>query len=305
MPNAVQFSEYGGPEVLHLAEVPAPTPGRGQVRIAVRAAGVNPADWKIRRGLMGGPQPLPGPRGLGFDVAGVVDLVGEGVGDLRPGDEVFGSSATPAYAEYALADARAVEQRPDGLPWEVAGGLGVAAKTAYRVLEQLRVTRDDVLLIHAAAGSVGLVAAQLARARGARVIGTAGKGNQDFVRSLGAQPVEYGEGLEERLRALAPDGVDAVLDASGRGELGLSVELAGGPDRVITIAASDAPEHGVVFSSSDGGIDTSRALGTVADAIAEGRLVFPVERTYPLAEAAEAHRRSEHGHGRGKLVLIP
>jgi NADPH:quinone reductase-like Zn-dependent oxidoreductase len=305
MPQAVRISQYGDPDVLEVVDVPDPQPGPGRVRLRVRAAGVNPADTKLRRGLWSGGKPLAEPRGLGFDVAGVVDALGEGVTGLAIGDEVFGASAGPAYGELALADPAKVFAKPAEVPWEVAGGLGVAGRAAYRALELLGVRAGDTLLVLAAAGSVGILASQLAVARGARVIGTAGPGNQEFVEGLGVTPVVYGEGLRERVLAVAPDGVDAVLDGSGRGELADSVALAGGPERVITLAADDAAEHGVTFSSSDGDVDTSSALPEIARLIADGRLRFPVWRTYGLRDVREAHRASEAGHLTGKIVLVP
>jgi NADPH:quinone reductase-like Zn-dependent oxidoreductase len=305
MAQAVRFTQYGDPDVLEVVDVPDPVPGPGQVRLRVRAAGVNPADHKMRRGLWSGGKALKEPRGLGFDVAGVVDALGEGVTGIALGDEVLGQPAGPAYGELALADPAKLVAKPAEVPWEVAGGLGVASRTAYRVLELLGVRAGETLLVHAAAGSVGIVASQLAVARGATVIGTAGPGNQEFVRGLGVTPVVYGEGLRERVLAVAPDGVDAVLDASGRGELADSVALAGGPERVLTIAANDAAEHGVTFSESDGDIDTSPALPEVVGLVAQGRLRFPVWRTYPLSDVREAHRASEAGHLTGKIVLLP
>jgi len=303
--QAIQFSRYGGPEVLELVEVPDPLPGPGQVRVRVRAAGVNPVETKQRRGMMG-ERELPA--GLGVELAGTVDRVGDGVDGLTVGAEVLGFGTTPTYAQLALAVPGGLVAKPASLDWPTAAALGVGARTAYRVLELLRVGDGDVLLIHAAAGGVGLFAVQFARVRGATVIGTAGPSNQDFLRSLGAVPVVYGDGLRERVLAIAPDGVDAVLDASGRGELPLSIELAGGTDRVITIAAPDAAQYGVTFSGGASGaaaVDTSPAVPLALELIAEGRLQVPIWKTYPLAEAASAHAESEGGHLRGKIVLLP
>lgn len=304
MPTAIRFSAYGDPEVLEVAEVDAPVPGPGQVLVRVRAAGVNPGDWKQRRGLWSGGEPLAEPRGVGHDLAGVVEAVGAGVVAPAVGDEVFGTG-DDTYAELALSTPAALAARPIEVPWETAGGVGVAGRTAYRVLRQLEVGPGDTLLIHAAAGGVGIVATQLALAWGATVVGTAGPDNQAFVRELGAVPVEYGDGWEDRVRAVAPEGVDAVLDGSGRGELAGSVRLAGGPGRVLTITASDAAEHGVRFSGGDDGVDVSEAFPELGRLLASGDLVLPVWRTFPLAEAAAAHRASEHGHLRGKIVLRP
>ena len=308
MSKAIQFAEYGAPEVLQLVDVPEPQAGPGQVRLAVRATGVNPFETKVRRGLMAQAGPRELPSGLGSELAGVVDQVGEGVTAWAVGDEVLGASTTPAYAELALADPGALVGKPPELDWVTAAAVPIGARTAYRVLEQLHVGAGDVLLIHAAAGAVGLFAIQFATARGATVIGTASDSNHDFVRSLGATPVAYGDGLRERVLAIAPDGVDAVLDASGRGELPLSIELAGGTERVITIAAPDAAAHGVTFSGGGGGgpgVDVSAAIPTAVELIAAGRMQVPIWKTYPLAQAAEAHAESEGGHLRGKIVLLP
>ena len=306
MAKAIEFARYGGPEVLELVEAPDPQPGPGQVRLSVRAAGVNPIECKVRRGAMAEVHPLRLPTGLGSELAGVVDQVGEGVAALQVGDEVLGFSTTPAYAELALADPAALTAKPADLDWATAAGLPIGVRTAYRVLELLHVADGDVLLIHAAAGGVGLFAVQLARARGATVVGTASESNHEFLRSLGATPVTYGDGLGERVRGVAPAGVDAVLDASGRGELPLSIELAGGTERVLTIAAPDAAKYGVAFSGGAGGptVDVSSAIPLALELIAAGRLQVPIWKTYPLADAAAAHAESEGGHLRGKIVLL-
>jgi NADPH:quinone reductase-like Zn-dependent oxidoreductase len=305
MSKAVQFSEYGGVEQLDVVEVEDLSPGPGEVRIGVRAAGVNPVDWKILHGYMAGVRPLEFPAGLGSELAGVVEAVGVDVSELAVGDEVLGSPATPAYAEAAIASVARLARKPAGVSWEVAGGLPVAAGTAYKTLELLDVSEGETLLVHAASGAVGLAAVQFALSRGARVIGTASEANHELLRSLGAIPVLYGDGLEERVHELAPEGVDAVLDASGRGELGLSVELAGGPERVLTIAAQDAAEHGVRFHAGGGGGDTVAALQEVFALIAAGRFVLPIAATFPLEGVGRALQQSETGHVRGKLVIVP
>ncbi len=303
--KAIRFSQYGGPEVLQLVDVDDPLAGPGQVRIAVKAAGVNPIEWKLRQGLMAQARPLAFPAGLGSDLAGTIDQTGEGVSGLQVGDEVLGTSVSPAYAQLALAQPADLVAKPAELSWEVAGGVAIAARTAWRTLAELHVASGETLLVHAAAGGVGVVAVQLAHARGVRVIGTASEANHEYLRSLGVLPVAYGEGWEERVRALAPDGVDAVLDGSGRGELPGSIALAGGTERVVTIAAYDAAEHGVLFSGPQSTIDASPALGEVVPLIAAGKVLLPIARTYPLADAAAAHAESEAGHVRGKIVLVP
>ncbi|WP_443066991.1 NADP-dependent oxidoreductase [Streptomyces sp. NBC_01261] len=305
MSLAVQFSEYGTSEVLRVVDVPAPVPGSGQVRLAVRAAGVNPLDWRIMEGFMRQMMPIDLPAGLGSDIAGVVDQVGEGVTAFAVGDEVLGTPLTPAYAQSAVADAAELVAKPAGLPWEVAGALAGSGGAAWTVLERLKVIQGETLLIHAASGGVGVFAAQLAVARGARVIGTASQDNHERLRSLGVIPVAYGEGLADRVRAIAPEGVDAVLDASGRGEIPVSIDLAGGPGRVLTLVAFDAGDLGVqVYTEGTGG-NAVRALHDILALIGEGCLQVPIWRTYPLAEAAVALDLSRTGHVGGKIVLLP
>jgi NADPH:quinone reductase-like Zn-dependent oxidoreductase len=298
--QAVQYSQFGGPEVLQLVEVPDPHPGPGQIRVQVRAVGVNPVDWKMRRGNMGGELPMF----TGREVAGVVDEVGDGVSDASAGDNVFGFAATGAgAAELALLSDYA--PMPPSLDFAQAAGLPVAVETAVRTLDLLKVSRGTLVLINGAAGGVGSAAVQIARSRGARVIGTASERNHDYLRSLGAEPTTYGEGLVERVRALAPDGVDAALDAAGGGALPDLVELAGGPDHVVTIADYPGAEAtGVTFS---GGMGTGRAvhaLREIGELIEAGRFSLPVAQTFPLDQVGEAHQASESGHVRGKLVLL-
>ena len=299
--RAVQFREYGGPEVLQVADVAEPHPGPGQIRIAVRAASVNPIDWKRRRGLFGG-DAAELPIIPGVDAAGVVDETGDGVDDVAPGDDVFGFTVGGACAELALLEHYAV--KPAGMSWEEAAGLPVAVETAVRTLDALGVEDGHTLLINGAAGGVGAAAVQFARARGARVIGTASEANHDFLRSLGAEPTTYGAGLADRVRELAPGGVDRALDVAGHGALQDLIAATGSPDRVITIADFSAPEHGVRVST--GGDDRAwHALGEAARLHEEGRFSLPVAQAFAFDQAPEAHRISEEGHVRGKLVLTP
>jgi len=303
MVKAARFSRFGGPEVLEIVDLPDPHPGPGQVRIAVRAAGVNPSDWKKREGLMDPELPQT----MGYEAAGVVDELGEGVADVAVGDRVFGLSAEgTAQAELAVLSFYA--PIPPSLNFAGAAALPAAIETATRALDQLGVGagvgRGRTLLINGASGSVGSAAVQLAVVRGARVIGTASPANHDYLRSLGAEPVAYGEGLAGRVRALAPDGVDAALDVAGSGVLPELIELAGGPEHVVTIADfGGAQEHGVRFSSGDAG-RAVHALAEIGELIESGRFSLPVAQTFPLAEIAQAHRVGEDGHVRGKLVLV-
>lgn len=303
--RAVRFHEYGGFDVLGVEEVEDLTPGAGEVLISVKAAGINPIDWKKLHGFLASVAPIEFPAGLGNDAAGVVEQVGLGVGGFEVGDEVLGSSSSPAYAEQALCPAEKLTRKPAEVEWAIAGSLAVVIGTAYKTLKLLRVKEGETLLIHAASGGVGLAATQLALARGVKVIGTVGQSNQELLSSLGATPVLYGDGLRERLQDVAPGGVDAVLDASGRGELGLSVALAGGPERVITIAAQDAAQHGVTFHAGGGGADTIPALEEVLPLIAQGSFLFPVAQTFSLEQVGEALKESEDGHAQGKLVVLP
>jgi NADPH:quinone reductase-like Zn-dependent oxidoreductase len=305
MPQTAQFDEYGDLDVLHVVDVPAPTPGPGQVRIAVHAAGVNPIEWKIVAGFMRDMRPLALPAGLGSDVAGIVDQIGPGVDEFVVGDAVFGSAITGSFAEFALAEPASIVRKPDDISWEVAGSLAGVGGTAYAVLKRLGVKAGETLLIHAAAGGVGTFAVQLAAARGVKVIGTASEHNHDYLRSIGATPVTYGEGLLERVRSVAPDGVDAVLDASGRGEIPLSIELTGNPKRVLTLVAFDAAETGIQLHVGGAGSDLGDALRELVALTVEQQVTIPVLQTYPLAEVAQALRVSREGHVTGKIVVLP
>ncbi|MGZ4166357.1 MAG: NADP-dependent oxidoreductase [Solirubrobacteraceae bacterium] len=298
--RGIQFSEFGGPEVLELVELPDPEPGPGQIRVAVRAAGVNPIDWKVRSGMMGGDLP----KRTGQEVAGVVDKLGDGVTGAAVGDAVFGGAAGGGgAAELALLENYA--PIPASLDFAGAAALPVAVETAVRTLDVLGVSGGQTIVINGASGSVGIAAVQFARSRGARVIGTASEANHDYLREFGAEPTTYGDGLVERVRALAPDGVDRALDAAGGGVLPALVELTGSPERVVTIADYPGAEQtGVPFSGGTGPERAWHALADAAELIEAGRFRLPVAQTFPLEQIAEAHRISESGHPRGKLVLI-
>lgn len=296
--RAARFSRFGGPEVLEIVELPDPHAGPGEVRIAVRAAGVNASDGKKREGRMDPELPQT----LGYEAAGIVDEVGEGVGGVVVGDRVFGSAASGA-AQAEKAVLTLWSPMPAELDFVQAAAIPAAAETAARALDQLGVTSGTTVLISGASGSVGSVAVQLAVARGARVIGTGSPASADLLRSLGAEPVAYGEGMAARVRVLAPEGVDRALDVAGSGILPELVELAGGAEHVITIADfAGAQETGVRFSRGDGG-RAVYAAALVAGRLAAGDFVLPVGRTFPLDEIAEAHREGESGRVRGKIVL--
>ncbi|WP_329100989.1 NADP-dependent oxidoreductase [Micromonospora sp. NBC_01699] len=314
--RAVQFTGYGPPEVVHVAEVEAPHAGPGEIRIAVRASGVSPGEVSIRSGAWRDVVPTAFPFRTGFDAAGVVDEIGDGVTGAGVGDEVFGmtgSATRGANADFAVLTAWA--PKPPGWSWVEAGGAAGSVETATRVLDRLAVDAGQTVLVQGAAGGVGTVAVQLAVARGATVIGTASQPNHDFLRSLGAEPTTYGTGLVERIRALAPAGVDAVFDCAG-GALPDLVAIAGDPARVVTIADFTAAARGVHLSHGAPAGDTGAAVGAAADPLAlhglaiavtlagQGRLRVPVAAAFPLAEAAAAHALSESRHARGRIVLV-
>jgi NADPH:quinone reductase-like Zn-dependent oxidoreductase len=298
--KAIRYSQFGGPEVLELVELPDPDPGPGQIRVAVRAVGVNPVDWKMRSGMMEGELPQT----TGREVDGVVDALGDGVTDVAIGDEVFGFAAGGgAAAELALlADYAPI---PRSLDFAGAASLPVAVETAVRTLDLLGVGAGSTVLVNGAAGAVGSAAVQIARARGARVIGTASLNNDEYLRSMGAEPTTYGEGLVDRVRGLAPAGVSAALDAAGGNALPALVELAGGPEHVVTIADyAGAQQTGARFSGGMGAERAVHALQEIGDLIETGRFSIPVAQTFPLDQVGEAHDLSQAGHVRGKLVLL-
>jgi NADPH:quinone reductase-like Zn-dependent oxidoreductase len=301
--KAVQFTEYGEPEVLRVVEAPEPHAGSGQIRVAVRAIGVNPWEWKVRSGAMQQIMPVRFPSIPGGEVAGVVDEIGDGIIDVSIGDEVFGFVIGAAYAEYAVLEHDQFAHKPAALPWPEAAALPTAVETAQRALDTLGVGAGQTVLINGAAGGVGLAAAQFAMLRGATVIGTASAANHDFLRSLGMTPVSYGEGLVQRVRDIAPAGIHLALDVAGRGGLRDLIELTHGTDKVVTIADPEAEKYGVRFSSARSKSPAS-TLEEAARLIEEDSFTLPVAETFPLERAADAHRISQAGHIRGKLILV-
>ncbi|WP_405778306.1 NADP-dependent oxidoreductase [Streptomyces sp. NBC_00859] len=300
--EAIVFDEFGGPGVLRFKEVPEPHAGPGQVRLKVAAAGVNALDYKIRSGWMEEAFPTALPAIPGAEVAGTVDEVGDGVTGVAVGDQVVGWSVTGSYAPYALAETFA--PKPAALAWEAAVALPIAGETSERVLNLLKLGNGETLLVNGAAGAVGSIGVQLAVARGATVIATASEANHDFLRVLGATPVTYGEGLVERVRAIAPQGVDAVFDVAGKGALPDSIELRGGTtDRIVTIADVAAADLGVTFSAGPVSPDAKSILAGQALLAADGTLRVEVAKVFPLEQAVQAQTLSEEGHVRGKLVL--
>jgi NADPH:quinone reductase-like Zn-dependent oxidoreductase len=286
--QALQFTSYGGPEVLSWADAPDPHAGAGQVRIAVRAASVNPIDWKLLSGAMSGGQPLTGTGYLGYDAAGVVDEVGPEVDGVSVGDDVFGRGQN-THAEYAVLDSWA--RKPSSVDWAVAAAAGVAGETGERALRLLGARAGHTVFIDGGAGGVGAVAVQMALARGARVVASAGEANQDYLRELGAIPVRYGEGVADRVRAAVGGQVDAVFDVVGKTPIEQLTSLVTEPSRVLSIANFAAGQAGARVT---GGGEDSRpmeALAEVAELLAQNALVIKVQ-TFPFDRAAEAYRIS-------------
>ncbi|GAA1851258.1 NADP-dependent oxidoreductase [Microlunatus capsulatus] len=297
--RALQYTAFGGPEVLAVVDAPEPHAGPGQVRVRVRAAGLNPLDWKIRRGLMSQGRPLEGPGRSGFEAAGVVDEVGEGVTGTAVGDDVFGLGEA-THAELALLDAWAA--KPAAVDWAVAAGSAVAAEVSVRVLDLLGVGAGSTLLVDGGAGGVGAVGVQLAVSRGATVIASAGEANQGYLTEIGALPVRYGDGLAERVRAVAPEGLDAVFDVAGKTPPPTLASMVSDPAQVVTISQFELGDSGIRVTTEPG--DRAAALAEAARLLESNGLVVEVQ-TFPLERAREAVEISESGHVRGKLVLLP
>jgi NADPH:quinone reductase-like Zn-dependent oxidoreductase len=299
--KAVQFNEYGGPEVLQVVDADEPHVGPGQVRIAVRAAGVNLSDlMKIRAGTWKG-QPIPLPSGVGVEGAGIVDEVGEGVTDVSIGDAVFGYGFN-MIAQYAVLRPWGWARKPDDLPFEEAGGFPVVVETATRILAQVGVKAGETLLVSGASGGIGSAAVQFARYRGITVIGTSSARNHDYLRGLGAIPTTYGPGLVERVRKLAPNGVNAALDIAGSGVIPELIELVGDPSRVLSVADFTAPQYGAQVSLV-AQKNPELVLVEASRLYSEGAFRAPLGKTFPLAQALAAYKLCAEGHVTGKLVI--
>ncbi|MEP6649331.1 MAG: NADP-dependent oxidoreductase [Lapillicoccus sp.] len=296
---------------MSLSELPTPEPGPGEVRVAVRAIGVNPIDWKTYSGRMGRDPKALG--GIGYELAGVVDAVGDGVEGWSVGDEVIASEVPGnGYTDAAVVPSAGLIAKPEDLSWELAASVPVVGGTAAHAVDAAQVADGETVLVHGAAGGVGGLVVQLARRRGARVIATASERNHEYLRSLGAEPVTYGDGLVDRVRALAPDGVDAAIDAIGTDEaIDVSLELASDPHRVVSMAAFQRGGDGIYLIGMGGpGVDPGTeireaARPEIARLLASGELTLPIQGTYALEDTAEAHREGLTGHTRGKLVILP
>jgi NADPH:quinone reductase-like Zn-dependent oxidoreductase len=299
MSKAVSYASYGSPEVLEVVDVPEPHAGPGQVRVAVRAAGLNPFDVKVRNGVLP-KHTLPSLQGSEF--AGVVDEAGEGVTEWQVGDEVLGWMGRGAQAERVVVSATSVAAKPSALDWAIAGGIGLVGNTAKRATDSLSLGPEDTVLVSGAGGGVGLLSAQFARLAGATVIGTASARNHDFLKGLGVIPVNYGPGLIDRLREAAPQGYTAVLDNVGGETIEVALALGVPAERINTIADHEAgAKYGV--GQVGGGGKTSTELAELAQLAAAGTLVLPIRARYPLSSVRAAYEDLESGHGLGKIVL--
>ncbi|MEU2543677.1 NADP-dependent oxidoreductase [Streptomyces iakyrus] len=304
--KAISYSRYGGPEVLAFGEVRDPKVGPDAVLVKVRAAAVNPVDWKAREGYLDGILAPVFPVVPGWDVSGVVVRPGVAVSEFDAGDEVIGYVredflSRGTFAEYVAAPLRTLARKPRNLSFEEAAGLPLVGLTAYQVLiNVLQVKRGETVLVHAAAGGVGSIAVQLGVHLGARVIGTASESNHDFVRGLGGEPVVYGEGLGERVRGLAPEGVDAVFDTVGGDALKVSANLLAPEGRLVSIADNDVVSYGGRYYFVR---PVAQDLQRLADLAEQGVVSVHVDATFPLERAADAHRLNQEGRTRGKIVV--
>ena len=306
MARAVQFDQYGGIDVLQVVDVPDPVPGPGEVLVRVKAASINPGEGKIREGMLHSRFPATFPSGEGSDLAGIVEGVGVDVTAVGIGDEVIGySDHRDSHAELVVVGADHLTARPPSVPWEVAGSLCVAGATAWAAVRAVSLSDGDTVVVAGAAGGVGVFAVQLAAVAGATVIGLAGESKHGWLRSHDVVPVLYGDGVEDRIRAAAPDGVDAFLDLVGGGYVELALALGIAPDRIDTIADFDAvSEHGVKADGNAAGASASTLAELAAD-VANGSLEVPIAATYPLDRVRDAYAELEQGHTLGKIVLLP
>jgi NADPH:quinone reductase-like Zn-dependent oxidoreductase len=305
--KAVRYDEFGGIDVLRVDEVERPVPGDGEVLVRVKAAGVNISEAVIRTGAVAALFPSTFPSGQGSDLAGLVEEVGAGVSGLSPGDEVIGfSNKRASQAELVLVEAGDLTPKPEKVSWEAAGGLYVAGTTAWGVVHAIQPGEGETVVISGAAGGVGSLAVQLARRTGAAVIGLASESNHDWLTSHDVVPVAYGDGMADRIRAVAPGGVDGFIDTHGGGYVELALALGVAAERIDTIVDyAAAAKYGV---KTDGGAEAgpgAKVLAELAGLIADGHLEVPIARVYPLTQVREAYTELERRHTRGKIVLRP
>jgi NADPH:quinone reductase-like Zn-dependent oxidoreductase len=301
--KAVRFDKYGGIDVLQVAEVPIPEPGRGEVLVKVKAASINPGEAKIRDGTLHARWPATFPSGEGSDFAGIVTKIGAGVDGVSAGDEVIGySDRRASHAEYVVAEAKNLTAKPKNVSWEVAGTLAVAGSTAYACIRAVSLKPGDTVAVSAAAGGVGAIAVQLAVRTGAKVIGIAGPANHDWLTVHGIRPIAYGQSLAEELRRA---GINAFIDTHGGGYVKLAIELGVARDRINTIIDFPAVQQYGVKSEGSDAARSAAVLAELAGLIAAGELEVPIAATFPLDDVQGAFRLLEKGHTRGKIVLLP
>ena len=303
--RAVQYDEFGGVDVLRVAEVPVPEPGPDEVLVEVAAPGINPGEAYVREGRYAQRWPSTFPSGQGSDLAGTVRALGPGVDSVAVGDEVFGwTDARASQAEYVVVPVRQILPKPPELAWEQAGALHVVGATAWAAMRAVDPRPGETVVVSAAAGGVGVLTVQLARRAGATVVGIASAANHDWLRAHGVVPVAHGEGLVDRIRAVAPT-VDAFIDLFGDGYVDVALALGVPPDRIDTIIDFAAvEEHGVKAEGNAVGA-RPEVLAELAALLAEGELELPVAATYPLEQVQDAYRELERRHTRGKIVVVP
>lgn len=304
--RAVRFSEWGDRTVLRVEEVPVPVVEAGRVLVRVRAAGINPGESAIRQGLFDSEDPSKLPSGQGTDFAGIVVAVGEGVDGVDEGEEVLGWSwERSSQAEYVSVPAGQVVQKPHLLPWEVAGGLDIVATTAAAAVRAVDPRPGETVVVSGAAGGVGGFVTQLLTNEGIDVIAIASEANHDWLRSKGARPVAYGDGLQERITEAATNGIDALIDTYGAEYVHLGVALGVPVDRIETIIAFEAAAE--LGAKASGSADTAdpEILGALALQVADGAIEVPIAATYPLDRVQDAYAELEQRHTRGKIVLVP
>jgi NADPH:quinone reductase-like Zn-dependent oxidoreductase len=306
MPRAVRFDQYGGLDVLQVVEVERPIAGPGKVLVRVKAAGINPGEASIRKGLFAERWPATFPSGQGSDLAGVVEELGPGVTNVAVGDEVIGfSNNRSSQAELVVVGAADVVPRPANVSWAQAGALFVAGTTAYAAVRSVALDTDDTVVVSGAAGGVGSIAVQLAKNADARVIGLAGAANHTWLTDHGVIPIAYGDGVEERIRAAGGGKVDAFIDTFGGGYVELALKLGVAKSRINTIIDfAAAAKYGVKTEGSHEAAN-AEVLAQLAGLLAAGRLEIPIAKVYPLDEVREAYRELEQRHTRGKIVLEP
>jgi NADPH:quinone reductase-like Zn-dependent oxidoreductase len=304
MPKAVQLTAYGGIDQLKIVDVAKPEPAPGEIVVRVVAAGINPGEIAIREGFLKDRWPMDFPFGEGTDFAGHVDAVGANVTGFAAGDAVLGwTERRSAQAEYVVVPAKQLIPKPPALDWYRAGGLFVVAATAFAAVRAVALKPGDVVAIAGAAGGVGSLATQLARRTGARVIGLASPESAEFLRSVGAEPVAYGDGLADRLRDVAPGGIGAFIDLFGSGYIDLAVSLGVKPERIDTIADFAGAQKVGAKTDGSGAASTSETLATMANLVAWGEIVMPITAIYPFAALHDAYTELARRKARGKIVL--